>query len=66
MFEEIKNIKSEKSDVRNFGATIGVILLFVAGFLFWEEKELYQIFLTVGTLLFVLGFLVPAMLKPIY
>ena len=66
MLEEIKNIKSEKSDMRKFGIAIGVILLVIAGFLFWKEKELYQIFLTVGPLLFVLGFLMPALLKPIY
>ena len=66
MIEEIKNIKSEKSDLRKFGITIGVILLIIAGFLFWKEKESYQIFLTVGTILFVLGILVPAVLKPIY
>jgi len=66
MLEEIKNIKSEKSDMRKFGIAIGVILLVIAGFLFWKEKESYQIFLTVGTILFVLGILVPAVLKPIY
>ena len=66
MLEEIKNIKSEKSDIRKFGITIGIILMIIAGFLFWKEKESYQIFLTVGTILFVLSILVPAVLKPIY
>ena len=66
MLEEINNIKSEKSDLRKFGITIGIILMIIAGFLFWKEKESYQIFLTVGTILFVLGILVPAVLKPIY
>ena len=66
MIEEIKNIKSKKSDIRKFGITIGIILMIIAGFLFWKEKESYQIFLTVGTILFVLGILVPAVLKPIY
>ena len=66
MLEEIKNIKSEKSDMRKFGIAIGVILLVIAGFLFWKEKESFQIILTVGTILFVLGILVPAILKPIY
>ena len=66
MFEEIKNIKSEKSDLLKFGITISIILLMIAGFLFWKEKESFQIILTVGTILFVLGILVPAILKPIY
>ena len=66
MIEEIKNIKSAKSDLKKFGITIGIILMIIAGFLFWKEKESYQIFLTVGIILFVLGILVPAILKPIY
>ena len=44
MLEEIKNIKSEKSDIRNFGITLGIILLLISGFLFWKEKESFQIF----------------------
>ena len=66
MLEEIKNIKSEKSDLRKFGITVGIVLLIIAGFLFWNEKESFQIFLKVGTILFVLGIAIPVILKPIY
>ena len=66
MLEEIKNIKSEKSDLRKFGITVGTILMIIAGFLFWNEKESFQIFLKVGTILFVLGIAIPVILKPIY
>lgn len=66
MLEEIKNIKSEKSDLRKFGITIGIVLMIIAGFLFWNEKESFQIFLKVGTILFVLGIAIPVILKPIY
>ena len=66
MLEEIKNIKSEKSDLRKFGITIGVILLIIAGFLLWKEKESYQILLTFGVTLFILGIAIPVILKPIY
>ena len=66
MLEEIKNIKSEKSDLRKFGITIGVILLIIAGFLFWKEKESFQILLTFGVAIYVLGFAIPVALKPIY
>ena len=66
MFEEIKNIKSEKSDLRKFGITIGVILLIIAGFLFWKEKESFQILLTFGVTLCILGIAIPFILKPIY
>jgi len=66
MLKEIKNIKSEKSDLRKFGITIGVILLIIAGFLFWKEKESSQILLTFGVTLCILGIVIPFILKPIY
>ena len=66
MLEEIINIKSEKSDLRKFGITIGVILLIIAGFLFWKEKESFQILLTFGVTLCILGIAIPFILKPIY
>ena len=66
MLEEIKNIKSEKSDLRKFGITIGVILLIIAGFLFWKEKESFQILLTFGIIFCILGIVIPFILKPIY
>jgi len=66
MLEEIKNIKSEKSDLRKFGITVGIILLIIAGLLFWEGKESFQLFLTVGVVLCVVGIAIPIILKPIY
>ena len=66
MLEDIKNIKNAKSDLGKFGITIGIILMIIAGFLFWNEKESFQIFLKVGTILFVLGIAIPVILKPIY
>ena len=66
MLEEIKNIKSKKSDLRNFGITIGIILLIISGFLFWKEKESFQIFLAIGIILFLIAISIPAVLKPVY
>ena len=66
MIEEIKNIKSEKSDFRKFGITVGIILIIVVGFLFWKEKESFQILLTAGVVLLILGLTIPVILKPIY
>jgi len=66
MLEEIKNIKSEKSDLRNFGIIIGIVLLIISGFLFWKEKEVFQIFLAMGITLFLTTIAIPAILKPIY
>ena len=66
MLEEIKNIKSKKSDLRNFGITVGIILLVISGFLFWKEKESFQIFLAIGIILFLIAISIPAVLKPVY
>ena len=66
MLEEIKNIKSEKSDLRNFGITVGIILLVISGFLFWKEKESFQIFLAIGIILFLTSIALPSVLKPVY
>ena len=66
MLEEIKNIKSEKSDLRNFGIIIGIILLIISGFFFWKEKELFQIFLTVGITFLLTAVAIPVILKPVY
>lgn len=66
MFEEIKNIKTGKKDIRSFGVTIGIILLIVAGFLFYKEKESFQLFIYIAGSFISLGFLVPIILKPIY
>ena len=66
MIEEIKNIKSKKSDLRKFGITIGLLLMVIAGFLFWRGRESFEILLGSGFVLFVLGFVIPVVLKPIY
>ncbi len=66
MIEEIKNIKSKKSEFRKFGITIGPILMVIAGFLFWRGKESFEILLISGFALLVLGLVLPVVLKPIY
>ena len=66
MFEEIKNIKSEKSDLRKFGIIVGIILLVISGFLFWKEKESFQIFLAIGIILFLTSIALPSVLQPVY
>ena len=66
MLEEIKNIKSKKSDLRKFEIAFGIILLVIAGFLFWNEKESFQIFLAIGIILFLTAITMPVILKPVY
>ena len=66
MLKEIKSIKSEKNDFKKFGITIGVLLIIIAGFLFWKEKESFEILLVVGTIFSILGIVVPNILKPLF
>ena len=66
MLEEIKNIKSEKSDLLKFGITIGIVLMIISGLLFWKENESFWIFINIGIVLFVLGVAMPSILKPVY
>jgi len=66
MFDEIKNIKSGRSDIRKFGITIGIILLIIAGFLFYQEKDSFRILVGVATALIVSGIIIPIILKPLY
>ena len=66
MLEEIESIKSNKSDLRKFGVGLGVILLGIAGFLFWKERDLFQIFLAISIALFLTAMTIPVVLKPVY
>ena len=66
MLEEIKHIKTGKKDLRSFGVTIGIILLLVAAFLFYREKESFQTFLYIAGVFIGLALILPSMLKPIY
>ena len=66
MLEEIRNIKSKKGDLRNFGITIGIILITIAVLLLWKEIQSYKTFIAVGTLLCLSGFILPIILKPFF
>jgi len=66
MIEELKNIKSGRREMRNFGITVGVAFLILAGLLFWKGNELYRLSAAVGAILLAGGLAVPGVLKPVY
>ena len=66
MFEEIKNIKTGKKDLRSFGVTFGIIFLIIAGFLYYKEKDSFQLFIYLAGSFSCLGIILPIMLKPFY
>jgi hypothetical protein len=65
MFEEIKDIKSTKSQLREFGLTIGIILVILGGALLWRERPAYPYFLGTGGLFIILGLTLYQLLKPL-
>ena len=66
MFEEIKNIKTGKKDIRSFGITFGIIFLIIAGFLYYQEKDSFQLFIYLAGSFSSLGIILPIILKPFY
>ena len=66
MFEEIKNIKKGKKELKSFGLTIGIIILVVAGYLFYNNNQSYQSALYITFFFIVSGLIMPVLLKPLY
>ena len=66
MFKELNSIKSSRKDLKNFGVTIGFILLMISAFLFVREKDSFIYFSSIGSILIILGAITPVILKPIY
>ena len=51
--EEIKNIKSEKRELKRFGLALGIVSLLWIGFFSWHRKSCYPfLFVLPGVLLF--------------
>ena len=65
LLEEIKNIKSGKKELREFGITIGIVLGLFGGLFLWREKSFYYYFFIGSAVFLVFGLLAPAVLKPI-
>ena len=66
MIDEIKNIKLEKKDLKNFGFIIGIILSLFGSFLFYEQIDYFIYFVSIGLTFLSLGLIAPKILKPIY
>ena len=65
IIDEIKNIKETKKDLRKFGLTVGIVLLVIAGILFYKQKDSYFYFGIIGLLLIITGLISPVILKPL-
>lgn len=65
MFEEIKDIKSTKKELREFGLTIGIILAILGALALWRGKAIGPYFLSIGAGFIILGLTLYGILKPL-
>jgi hypothetical protein len=66
MIEEIKNIKTNKEEIRKFGFLIGGVLIALSIFMLWKTLNQYQLVFIIGISFVLLGLFIPRILKPIY
>ena len=64
MWKEIKNIKSGKKELKEFGITVGVILGLLGTLFLWRERSFYHYFDLVSMVLSLCGLFLPLVLKP--
>lgn len=65
MLEDIKNIKSGKKELREFGLTIGVILVILGALALWRQRSTYPYLLIMGAIFVMLGLIKSGILKPL-
>ncbi len=66
LIEKIKNIKSDKSEWKKFGMTMGVILTLIGLFMFWKRNDYFAYVFLLGALFFISGLFLPSLLKPVF
>jgi hypothetical protein len=64
--EEIKNIKSDKKELRKFSLVIGIFLGLLGGLSWWRSTGLYPWLFIVAMVFLLAGFGKPMLLKPIH
>src|SRR5690348_4960961 len=63
--DELKSVKSERKDVRNFGLVVGGVFLALGAVAWLRHKPVGPWFIGIGAPLFLLGLAAPAVLKPL-
>jgi multisubunit Na+/H+ antiporter MnhG subunit len=63
MLDEIKKIRSDRKALKDFGLTIGMILMIFGFLALWRGRSIYPYFLAVGALFAVSGLIMPRILK---
>ncbi len=65
IIEEIKNIKSDKKELRKFGISVGAVILLISLLLLYWEKSFWIWFFIVADFLIIAGVLFPNILLPL-
>ena len=65
ILEDIRKIKSSRKELREFGITIGIVLLLLSGIALWRGKASFPYFGISGILFIGIGFTAPNILKPL-
>lgn len=63
--DELKSIKSDRKDLRNFGLVVGGVFLSIGLYLWLRHKPAGPYFTAIGAPLLVLGLVFPTVLKPV-
>tara|TARA_B100001123_G_C14693177_1_gene782189 strand:+ start:197 stop:610 length:414 start_codon:yes stop_codon:yes gene_type:complete len=66
MIEEIRNINSGINNLRKFANIISIILLIIAGILYWQSNDLFKLFLGISIIFILIRFTFIFILKPLY
>jgi hypothetical protein len=64
LVEEIKSIKSNKKDLRNFAVTIGIAFVIIGLLVLLVKGNLYLTWFGIGIFILLIGFIVPVLLLP--
>lgn len=65
IIDEIRNIKSDKKELRKFGITFGTALCLLGNLAYWRGKDYYNYFLIISVVFLFSGITAPVLLKPI-
>lgn len=66
VIEEIKNIKSGRKELREFGITVGIVLGLLGGLFLWRGRSYYFYFFIISAAFLLFGLVIPLLLKPIH
>lgn len=63
IIEEIKNIKSTRPELRKFGLTMGIVLGFLGGVLWWRGRAYFSYLFIFSVVFLFLGLFIPGVSK---